>query len=178
MVNQMNKVRKNLTRSLRAKKHGFKASRHLHPAGLVSLSNATILTAIDSLNSQISESINVLPLEMTAAADASSLTATDQNALWREVRKVEKKEQAVRSGKLGKNNSIINPILLSKKKVRRMRTREKYNAQREAGNHSGAAMDVEMMDAPPAAAHPPPPPSHTTPPANPSGAGTTLGGPR
>ncbi|TPX61152.1 hypothetical protein PhCBS80983_g01265 [Powellomyces hirtus] len=177
MVNQMNKVRKNLTRSLRAKKHGFKASRHLHPAGLVSLSNTTILTAIDSLNSQVSESLNVLPLEMTAAADAPS----DPNALWREVRKVEKKEQAVRSGKLGKNNSIINPILLSKKKVRRMRTREKYNAQREAGIHSGAAMDVEMMDAPPAAAHPPPPPSHTTttpPPANPSGAGTTLGAPR
>ncbi|KAJ3022410.1 hypothetical protein HKX48_006227 [Thoreauomyces humboldtii] len=135
MVNQMNKVRKNLTRDYRAKKHGFKASSHKRPGSLVLKSNVKILSAIDSLNADVDSSV-------------AEVEDQEGGATQIEIRRLEKKEQVVRSGKLGKNNSIKAPILLSKKKVRMLRTADKHRQARaaaaEAADQDADAMEVDM----------------------------------
>ncbi|KNC97197.1 uncharacterized protein SPPG_07584 [Spizellomyces punctatus DAOM BR117] len=156
MVNQMNKVRKNLPKELRVKRHAFKSATHRNAQAYVKQANARLTAVVESTNAAVEDAVETGNV------------------------KAEKKLLAVVPGKMGKNNSIVHPRLLNKKKLRKLRTAEKYAAQRAAAKGGVASMDVEMIDVQPkegAAAQ-------TIVPSQPagmevigSGKGTTLGGP-
>ncbi|KAJ3182916.1 hypothetical protein HDU85_002519 [Gaertneriomyces sp. JEL0708] len=125
MVNQMNKVRKNLPKEHRAKRKGFKATSNRLPKAQIQVRNARLLKAAEEINAQLE----------VVAEENGGLTNAEM-----------KKELVVVPGKLGKHNSIVKPRVLSKKKLRIFKRNEKFQQQNAAAKDG--AMEMDMDEAP------------------------------
>ncbi|KAI9089647.1 hypothetical protein DFS34DRAFT_638993 [Phlyctochytrium arcticum] len=115
MVNQMNKVRKNLTRDLRAKKSSFKTCLKRTSKDRIHKTTQNLLHNVEALNAEMDQQVE----------DVCNGSGDDEEVA-RAVEKIERKEIIVRPGKMGKNSSVVRPILLSKKKVKLVQRREKF----------------------------------------------------
>ncbi|KAJ3047951.1 hypothetical protein HK097_011023 [Rhizophlyctis rosea] len=158
MVNQYNKVRKNLTKLNRVKRKSFKVSTKTDAKGIVAATNA----------------------EMSKVQEASAVAALDaEPSTKQEANKVARNVLAVRKGRVGKSNSVIAPTIIGKQKLRKMMTRAKH-LQRHAAQKNGGGdtsmEDVEYEDAP-AEMDAEEEEDKPVVEAKPTAKGTTLGGP-
>ncbi|KAJ3092416.1 hypothetical protein HK102_007613 [Quaeritorhiza haematococci] len=142
MVNQINKKRINLPKQRRLRKKAFKASTKTLPSNRVSSLNAQQEQDADlstSTKSQATKSQVFLKLQPSAADDMIDTAEPELDTNSEE--STSHKLLGVRAAKMGKNNRLIKPCALSKKKLKLIEKALKRSQARSLASQTTASVD-------------------------------------